>query len=504
MQSRMVSETHYFGEKDLTSQEHYSDAARRLTIEGEKYAEDFFKTVAEAASDQGMSMSRTPPQKPRRKKHRPKVVSEGKPRRTTKPKAPKIAGTEGETRVKRKYVRRKGIEKPHPNLPTEVTTDSGRQNKDEPSKKSCRRALNFDSEQPTNETMAGQGACAAELKVQDIQTQTEQLKADDQLPQGFEVKVGGGPEGITHALNQTMNATLSENALFQESQDPSKTPPAQTSFQQDILGVHCSAVSMPGRNQHDTHGAPDNVDMQMLTSQNKTYVCEGEQPAELKRRCYDPREQIPSRYMNILGIQFNSLQAYESISWLHFPNIHKKKRTEKGQVPTSALSSFTNGKLVKRLGIRSSPNAETTNILSLTVDHAATPCENGTGSQDKQQAAGCVLPFPQTERPAKKRSRGLTRVRDSASLSRLMECCMMPTCPPQQSATADNSQNTHTSMQALLMEMNANLSRKKRTKRVPLVNSAYPRTLALQLNGSVLMHQNHHGASAQTPGICKI
>lgn len=500
VQSSMASRTHCFGEMDQTSQEHCSDAARQLILDGRRYAEEIFKAAAEAQSDQVVSMSRTPQQKPRRKKHRPKVVSEGKPR-TPKPRTPKGAGTEGETRVKRKYVRRKGIEKPHPNLPTEVTEDSGGQNRDEPSKKLCRRALNFDSEQQTNETIADQAASAAEHKEQDIQNIEE--RANDQLHQGFEVRVGDGPQCTAHTPNQSMIVTRSEDALFQERQDPSKTKPAQSSFQQEKQGAR-SAVSVPGVNQQDTHGAPDHVDIQISTGQNKSSETEGELLTELTSRCYDTREQTPNRYMNIFGLQFNSLQAYESISWLHFPNIHKKKRTEKGQLPTSVTSSSMNGKMVKGLGIRSSLNAERTNILSLKVNHAATLHENGTESQDREQAVGCFLPFPQTERPSKKRSRGLTRVRDSASLSKLMECCVMPTYPSQQSATADNSQNTRTSMQALLMEMDANLSRKKRTKRVPLVNSAYTRALAAQLNGSVLMHHSHHRTLAHTPGIYKI
>ncbi|KVI09651.1 DNA glycosylase [Cynara cardunculus var. scolymus] len=66
--------------------------------------------VPENTDEQGIDLNKTPQQKTptRRKKHRPKVIREGKPKRTPKPKDPSD-GTSNETRVKRKYVRKKGI-----------------------------------------------------------------------------------------------------------------------------------------------------------------------------------------------------------------------------------------------------------------------------------------------------------------------------------------------------------------------------------------------------------
>ncbi|KAK4755246.1 hypothetical protein SAY87_009003 [Trapa incisa] len=490
-QSSMLYITHYLGGKDQISQERCSDAARQLILDGQSYAAEIFKTVNEAESDQIVSMSKTPQQKPKRKKHRPKVVSEKKP--TPKP-TPKSVGTDGETRVKRKYVRRKGIEKSHPNLPSEVTDDSGRQNIDDPPKKSCRKALNFDSKQQTSETIAGKAATAAE-QVHDIQNQREH--GNDQLPRGFEVELGNGPQCTAHTPNQSMNVRGISDVLFQERQDLSKTSPAQTSSQQKNLSAR-SAVSVPGTDQQCTDDAPNHVVIQIMTGQNKFFETEGVLPTEMKSRPSDTREKTPNRYMNMSGIQFNSLQAYESNSWLHFPNIHKKKRTEKGQVSISAKPSPMNGKMMKGLGTGNTFNDEKTHILSLKVDQAAKLHENGT-SQEEQQVADCFLPFPQTKRPSKKRSRGLTRVQVSTSLNKQMEDLIMPTHTSQKSATDDAAQ--YQSMQALLMEMDANLSRKKRTKRAPLVNSAYQGALTSEPNGNEPMHQNHHGTLAHKPGL---
>ncbi|CAL9198321.1 unnamed protein product [Musa hybrid cultivar] len=54
----------------------------------------------------GIDLNKTPRQKPKRKKHRPKVIREGKPKRTPKPATPKPVNPSG----KRKYVRRNKVQ----------------------------------------------------------------------------------------------------------------------------------------------------------------------------------------------------------------------------------------------------------------------------------------------------------------------------------------------------------------------------------------------------------
>ncbi|XP_035844947.1 DNA glycosylase/AP lyase ROS1 isoform X2 [Helianthus annuus] len=114
--------------------------------------------VCEEGDELGIDLNKTPNQKTpaRRKKHRPKVIREGKPKRTQTPKDP--------NRVKRKYVRKvpleNGVEK-SPNgkrkyVRKKVVDQSDSQPKTEEVKsskpvvetptKSCRRQLNFDSE----------------------------------------------------------------------------------------------------------------------------------------------------------------------------------------------------------------------------------------------------------------------------------------------------------------------------------------------------------------------
>ncbi|KAM3340007.1 DNA glycosylase/AP lyase ROS1 [Capsicum galapagoense] len=63
----------------------------------------------EKEGKQDSELNNTPEQKPRRRKHRPKVVVEGKPKRTPKPRTPKQPGSEETKKEKRKYVRRNKI-----------------------------------------------------------------------------------------------------------------------------------------------------------------------------------------------------------------------------------------------------------------------------------------------------------------------------------------------------------------------------------------------------------
>ncbi|KAK9061325.1 hypothetical protein SSX86_018505 [Deinandra increscens subsp. villosa] len=74
--------------------------------------------ISEDKDEQGIDLEKTPNQKTptRRKKHRPKVIREGKPKR-----APKDPGNtaSGEIRVKRKYVKRKGVNSSNEKNPVE-------------------------------------------------------------------------------------------------------------------------------------------------------------------------------------------------------------------------------------------------------------------------------------------------------------------------------------------------------------------------------------------------
>lgn len=97
-----------------------------------------------SGSDPGFDLNKTPEQKaPRRRKHRPKVIVEGKPKRTPKPANQKKTGSKENPTQKRKYVRK--------NIPKEAATPQAdvveTLNSTTGTRRSCKKALNFDLEE---------------------------------------------------------------------------------------------------------------------------------------------------------------------------------------------------------------------------------------------------------------------------------------------------------------------------------------------------------------------
>ncbi|PIA54768.1 hypothetical protein AQUCO_00900981v1 [Aquilegia coerulea] len=104
----------------------------------------------EKGEDNGIDLNKTPQQKPRKKrKYTPKVLKEGKPKRTPKS-AVKQTNTKENKTGKRKYVRKKGINTLS-TPSTDVVGDSSG-GKQCPVTGSCKRALNFDLEGEGNES----------------------------------------------------------------------------------------------------------------------------------------------------------------------------------------------------------------------------------------------------------------------------------------------------------------------------------------------------------------
>lgn len=100
--------------------------------------------------EHGLDLNKTPDQKtPKKKKHRPKVVKEGKPKRIPKSAPPKTEVPIGTPSGKRKYVRKKNIKTVESQQ--DVVVNEIRSAAVESSPKSCRRALNFDLESSTGD-----------------------------------------------------------------------------------------------------------------------------------------------------------------------------------------------------------------------------------------------------------------------------------------------------------------------------------------------------------------
>lgn len=117
------------------------------------------KKDSDKISDLGFDLNKTPQQKPpKRRKHRPKVIVEGKQKRGRKPAIPKITEPKENQPGKRKYVR-KNVQKDS----TAQVVDISETREPTVPQKSCKRVLNFVLEKTEDES---QGSIGAQKEVQ--------------------------------------------------------------------------------------------------------------------------------------------------------------------------------------------------------------------------------------------------------------------------------------------------------------------------------------------------
>ncbi|GAB2217291.1 hypothetical protein Drorol1_Dr00000463 [Drosera rotundifolia] len=131
-------------------------------------------------ANQEFDLNKTPSQKtPRRRKHRPKVVKEGKPKRGRKPMNQQESESNNEKLVKRKYVRKnipKATDGPAADAVKETNDATSK-----PAPRSCRRSLNFEEKKTTNESNSKQ-VCQSKGKNQRSQTHLVTANSEDPRP----------------------------------------------------------------------------------------------------------------------------------------------------------------------------------------------------------------------------------------------------------------------------------------------------------------------------------
>ncbi|KAL7170375.1 hypothetical protein ACSBR2_035275 [Camellia fascicularis] len=462
----------------------------------------------------GIDLNRTQ-QKPRRKKHRPKVVIEGQPKRTRKPVTPKPVGPKENTTGKRKYVRKNGLNKT-PGTPTvEVTSESTHPKTAPRVTRSCRRTLNFDLESQVREESSScrpQSNENAESQAQNFYTRVES-KSTVHLGQGIEAMVEKTQVGIAYELNRSMNKVLEDYIAMPERQAPCPPTPAKTDRSHENLKGHAQNEHTRGKCQivfsnetHDKQGSivqmMMNTDIQSTPRSPNDSICsssarltEGEQARGLKRvHSCTIDEAEPSR-TNVIGRHHNSLHEYlarfpanvynnNRIPGMHFPTIYKKKRTEKAHSSTTSniLSIVTAAENSARRATPwplnnacATPYTTETNCRFSTAQfntsRTSTKTTPLTDAQGKQKTFECKLALDQKGRMTKKRSKGPTRVRDLASLIRIVKGKQLPSFPARGAPICGNKQvyeishHPHTCMEALVADTHATMTTKKRTKR---------------------------------------
>lgn len=393
----------------------------------------------------------------------------GKGDAVTKPVTPQPNHSKEPATGKRKYVRKKGLNKDSKSTPTEVAGVSNDQKKLKPAKRSCRRSLNFDIEgQPRYENSS---------------------KSILQLGEGIEVIVENTQGGIAYDLTCSVNRPIKEYIASPEGQK--QTSDSRKEMITDGIGQR-TADNGEGNSkqvilQTDGQSSPRNLIGSKCGT--CTIAIEQGQAWEPKRRNSDAIRQADASSSNLTGVHYLTLQAYK-VPEPHFPNIYKKRRSDKGQ--NSATSST------------SSCVTAAKSILLDTCSEGDVRADSNVSDQEKQKTLENTLALSPVERQKRKRSRGPTRVRDLASLTRIAECVMQQTYHGSRGPLdsdkqhVGNSQRPQTCIEALVSEMHETLARKKRTKRNSLVSSISSNSNEAQKHQKII--NNHHQFSSNLLG----
>ncbi|KAF2307575.1 hypothetical protein GH714_029822 [Hevea brasiliensis] len=354
----------------------------------------------------------TPQQKPRRRKHRPKVVTEGRPR-TRKPVTAKPTPSTESLTLKRKYVRKKPLNnapKPLPAVCKENTTgkrtyvrkkplnkasttppvggseESSNPKALESANKSCRRSLNFDIEaKPGDDSSNCKPNCNkySQPQTQDVSA-GNQPKSTVAIGQGIEVIVKTTQAGIAYDLADSVNQMLKDYTSLPEKQAPSTLLPAKSYPPNGKQNDNSQESHAKAKAQGTAHTVHQNTTQIMLPADTQlpsanpdgsncrtcTILIDEGKANGSKRKLFNSIQQPDSYCTNLSGIQYNSLPTYQII----FSDILKKKRTEKGQNSTiSSTSCVTVAKDIGRTDITCSqkdvrvyPSTSTSNCLMST------------------------------------------------------------------------------------------------------------------------------------------
>ena len=387
-----------------------------------------------------IDLNKTPQQKPKRRKHRPKVITAGKPKRDRKPVTPKPAQSKENPTGKRKYVRKKGLN----TASTPQTEVPGEWNKPlipESAKKTCRRSLNFDigEQQDGNSTR----------------------RENTTIHFGREI---GVPVKETQASNN--EETQGPSTPLLKSNPPGAKP--NTNSRENGSKRKGWTIDLDGNENRAQILSSSGTSTGILTA--------GLQVVGFKRKHSGNTEHYTSS-INQTGIQYNILQAHYPECWVQFPNVQKKRRSEKGKnSSTCNTSSVSATKDVQVAACppedaRSSPYASSSIFWTPGSEHNAvrvpvviTATERAI--HDKPQPFECNLSLGQ-RRQTKRRSTVPTR-------KTCVDAERQPTC-----------------IDALVAEMRATLTRKKRTKkRSTLVSSAYSCTSEMQQHHKFVLENN--------------
>ncbi|CAJ1887835.1 unnamed protein product [Sphenostylis stenocarpa] len=366
-------------------------------------------------------LNKTPLPKSKRRKHRPKVIKESKPRRTSKKVTAESVQSKGNPTDKRKQ-RRKGL-KTSFTPQTEVTEKMTKPWISESANTTCRRSLNFDTREQAREN-------AGYRKTRNFDKDTRVVIEEKQS-----------------YLYQKYNFLRTNPNLNYNSCSRAQLSPNDGKFFSREYGV------------------------QAVGSKRK-------QPSI---------EQDNSSSINMIGAEYYTEQAYCQDYVIQFQNVQKKRRSEKGRTSsTSCKSSVTATKDVEPAtylqDARLHSHVSSPNCWNSVSEYSAaglpvmiTAIESDI--HDKLQSLEYNLSLGQ-KRPTKRRSRVSTRIHAHPAHNAKQKCSS-------NRQTFMDAKRPQTCIDALVADMGATLTKKKRTrKRSTPVNSTFSCTHEKQHNTS--------------------
>ncbi|XP_026414520.1 protein ROS1-like isoform X1 [Papaver somniferum] len=385
--------------------------------------------------------------KKRRKKHRPKVVIEGKPKRTPNPKTPKV----GESKtVKRKYVRKKGVQ------PSENSSVRPKDNADPTWEPDPKRVLDFDGEseaRDTNHTAAldhqkGVQSC----NVGESSLCPLEVTSDSEFPASHD-------SSGTKICSSIQNSTQGQRVVGNK--------PTCAQFDLNLSSDDCLSFQESRQIREDSRN-----------------ITASESGRGIKRPYFHVIDDTHPHSMNIHGAQLNSMPMYpkvfkgkdlllDTISVL-FPH-QKKRRTEKGQSTTTSGTSSTR-KQTRGWGQihqNSSNSASLLEDVQSSGSNVMNGQHNAVGRQfGNLQSSPLMLKFSPTG-SKRQRTKSSHRHRSVASLNAIMESTQFPSTPPKIESSKGGERRTdvyigesQSNMVLALDNQAARMITKKRTKRV--------------------------------------
>ncbi|CAL0310503.1 unnamed protein product [Lupinus luteus] len=245
-----------------------------------------------------IDLNETPQLKPKRRKHRPKVIKESKPKSNRKPVTPKPVPAGEIPTGKRKQVRRK-LSTPQ----TEAIEEQTEPSIPASAEKTCRRSLNFDiGEQPRDENRACSENATTYFGCENGMATVATQNLNNYRP--------------LHEETQAHDIHLSTHGA-----KPNANSAESTGKRKGLM------TPLDGHeNNAEMRSSPNDSN-----SRSRELLTTGIQIDGSKRKQYDTDENANNRYANLIGAHYNAMQAYGTRYWIQFPNIQKKRRSDIGK-----------------------------------------------------------------------------------------------------------------------------------------------------------------------------